>query len=277
VSVAENSTAVTIVTSSDVDATASATYAIAGGADAALFSINSKTGALRFKVAPDFEARGDVWANNVYDVIVRASDGSLSDTQAIAVTVTDVRDEVLLGTASADILKGASGNDLLKGSAGDDRLYGGSGADRLYGNDGKDTLFGGTGNDLLSGGSGADRLLGGAGRNALTGGEGADQFRFDVLETAADRDTISDFAHDVDRIEIARSAFSAFAGDKAGALAPSAFVAGTKALKADHHVIYNQTYGALYYDADGRGGAAQVLIAVLSTKPALDADDFALI
>jgi hypothetical protein len=42
-------------------------------------------------------------------------------------------------------------------------------------------------------------------------------------------------------------------------------------------VIYNQTYGALYYDADGRGGAAQVLIAVLSTKPALDAEDFALI
>ena len=38
--------------------------------------------------APDFEAPADAGGNNVYDVIVQASDGTLTDTQAIAVAVT---------------------------------------------------------------------------------------------------------------------------------------------------------------------------------------------
>ncbi len=45
---------------------------------------------MTFVTAPNFEAPTDVGANNVYDVTVQASDGSLSDTQALAVTVTDV-------------------------------------------------------------------------------------------------------------------------------------------------------------------------------------------
>ena len=88
VNVAENTRAVTLVTSTDVDGPAP-TYSIAGGADAAKFTIDASTGALSFIVAPDFEAPTDAGANNVYDVIVQASDGSLSATQAIAVTVTD--------------------------------------------------------------------------------------------------------------------------------------------------------------------------------------------
>src|SRR5438477_9308839 len=73
-SVAENSTAVTTVTSSDVDTGATATYSIAGGADAALFTINSASGALAFLLAPNFESPTDAGSNNVYDVIVRVSD-----------------------------------------------------------------------------------------------------------------------------------------------------------------------------------------------------------
>jgi hypothetical protein len=45
---------------------------------------------LTFASAPDFENPADVGANNVYDVSVDASDGSRSDTQAMAVTVTNV-------------------------------------------------------------------------------------------------------------------------------------------------------------------------------------------
>ncbi len=262
----ENGKAVTFVAVSG--GSAATRYAITGGADAALFSISSTTGALRFIAAPNFEARGDAGRDNVYDVIVQAAEGSLTDSQAIAVTVTNVVNEVLVGTSRADILIGASGNDTIKGGAGDDRLSGSSGADQL---------FGGTGDDVLSGGTGADRLLGGEGRNTLFGGEGADRFRFNVLETGGNRDTINDFVHNVDRIEIARSAFAAFAGDKGSALAPDAFLAGTKALTADQHLIYNQTTGGLYYDADGRGGGAQVLIALLSSKPLLDAGDFLLV
>ncbi len=91
--VAENATAVTTVTASDVDAGATQTYSIGGGADAALFTINGSTGALSFNAAPNFEVPQDAGANNIYDVTVQVSDGAGGiDTQAIAVTVTAVND-----------------------------------------------------------------------------------------------------------------------------------------------------------------------------------------
>src|SRR4029079_5177489 len=71
---------------------ATQTYSITGGADAALFTINTSTGALSFVSAPNFEAPTDAGANNVYDVQVQVSDGALTDTQDIAVTVTDVNE-----------------------------------------------------------------------------------------------------------------------------------------------------------------------------------------
>ena len=85
-SVPENQTAVTDVNATDADPI---TYSIAGGADAARFAINSGSGVLTFLVAPNFEAPTDANTNNVYEVTVAASDGTLSDTQAISVTVTD--------------------------------------------------------------------------------------------------------------------------------------------------------------------------------------------
>ena len=92
VSVAENQTAVTTVTSTDVDASATATYTISGGADASKFAINASTGVLTFVSAPNFEGATDAGANNVYDVQVTVSDGSLTDVQDIAVTVTNVNE-----------------------------------------------------------------------------------------------------------------------------------------------------------------------------------------
>ena len=92
VNVAENTTAVTTVTATDADASASLTYSISGGADAALFAINPTTGALSFVSAPNAENPTDAGGNNVYDVTVQASDGTNTDTQAIAVTVTDVNE-----------------------------------------------------------------------------------------------------------------------------------------------------------------------------------------
>ncbi|MES2054430.1 MAG: hypothetical protein V4564_00705 [Pseudomonadota bacterium] len=91
IAVNENSTAVTTVISTDPENAARA-YAIAGGADAASFVINATTGALSFLAAPDFEAPGDTDGDNAYDVIVQASDGALTDTQAITVMVADVNE-----------------------------------------------------------------------------------------------------------------------------------------------------------------------------------------
>jgi hypothetical protein len=101
-SVAENTTAVMTVTATDADLPAQTlSYSIVGGADAAKFAINSSTGALSFVTAPDYEAPTDAGGNNVYDVTVQASDGTLSSTQAIAVTVTAANDNTPVITSSA--------------------------------------------------------------------------------------------------------------------------------------------------------------------------------
>ncbi len=88
-SMAENGTLVGTVTANDPDLGETLTFNIIGGADAALFTINPTTGALSFNAPPNFEAAGDAGGNNVYDVIVEVSDGTLTDTQSIAVTVTN--------------------------------------------------------------------------------------------------------------------------------------------------------------------------------------------
>ncbi|OEK04027.1 hypothetical protein BFP71_11055 [Roseivirga misakiensis] len=91
INVAENSTAVTTVTSTDADAGSSITYT-KSGTDAALFSLDANTGVLTFTSAPDFEIPADDGADNTYVVTVTASDGSRTDAQTITVTVTDVQE-----------------------------------------------------------------------------------------------------------------------------------------------------------------------------------------
>src|SRR6185436_4452920 len=93
VSVAENSTAVTTVTATDADGALNPlTFSLVGGADAAKFAINGASGVLSFLSAPDFEAPTDAGSDNIYDVTVQVSDGTNIDTQAIAVTVTNVNE-----------------------------------------------------------------------------------------------------------------------------------------------------------------------------------------
>ena len=93
INVAENTTAVTTVIATDADLpTQTLSYSISGGADAGRFSINTSTGELRFKVAPNFESPIDAGSNNDYNFVVRVSDGSLTSTQAISVTVSDINE-----------------------------------------------------------------------------------------------------------------------------------------------------------------------------------------
>ena len=93
VTVGENSTVVTTVTATDVDAGQTLGYSIAGGADAARFTIHNSTGELSFVSAPSYEAPADSGGNNVYDVTVQVSDGQGgTDTQALAVTVANVNE-----------------------------------------------------------------------------------------------------------------------------------------------------------------------------------------
>lgn len=98
--IAENTTTVSTITATDPDSNTNFSYSIIDGADASLFQINASTGALSFRTAPNFEAPRDIGANNVYDVVVQVSDGSLTDTQAIAVTVTNANETPTFAAAS---------------------------------------------------------------------------------------------------------------------------------------------------------------------------------
>jgi hypothetical protein len=74
----------------------SATVTISSGADAALFNISNSdtvTALIRFKISPDFESPIDSGGNNVYDLVLTATDPSNNaGTQTITITVTDVVD-----------------------------------------------------------------------------------------------------------------------------------------------------------------------------------------
>jgi serralysin len=92
-SVPENILAVATVTAKDPDLPAQTlTYSITGGADLTLFTINSSTGELAFVTAQDYEIPKDTGSDNVYNVTVQASDGTLNITQNIAITIIPVND-----------------------------------------------------------------------------------------------------------------------------------------------------------------------------------------
>lgn len=86
ITINEGDTVVTTVTATDVNSDA-LTFSIGGGADATLFTIDATTGVLAFLVAPNYETPTDADSNGIYEVTVQVSDGSLTDMQAISVTV----------------------------------------------------------------------------------------------------------------------------------------------------------------------------------------------
>jgi Ca2+-binding RTX toxin-like protein len=85
----------------------------------------------------------------VYTAKFTYSDG-VNGRQPLVITlnVTDPKNNVINGTAAADILDGAAGNDVLKGFSGRDVLIGNIGNDRLDGGRNIDTLQGGKGDDV---------------------------------------------------------------------------------------------------------------------------------
>jgi len=108
--VAEN-TAGTVYTATATDANGDALTFSLSGTDAALFSVNSATGVVAFLNPPNFEAPADAGGNNVYDLVVTASDGVNTSTRSVAVTVTNVNDvaPVFTSGAAATFAENAAG------------------------------------------------------------------------------------------------------------------------------------------------------------------------
>lgn len=172
----------------------------------------------------------------------------------------------------------AGGNDFIRGNGADNELYGLGGNDTLQGMDGNDMLLGGNGNDRLFGGAGIDQMVGQGGVDTLTGGAGNDNFRYTALDQIGD--VITDFhnlAGDNDRFIITASAFGG--GLIAGALAASQFItrADNLAQDADDLFIFRTTDRTLWFDDDGIGGSAAVMVADLQAGATMTAADIFLI
>jgi hypothetical protein len=204
----------------------------------------------------------DVYVVGNGDVLTETASGGTDLVKSnISWTLTDGLEKLTLtGTAAINGTGNAAANTLTGNAA----------ANALGGGDGNDTLLGKGGADVLSGGNGSDKL---------SGGKGADAFVFDAALTAANIDTVTDFVSGSDKLRLDDDVFTALG---TGALPGTAFRAGaglSAAQDADDRIVYNTTTGALYYDADGAGGAGALQFAVIgtSTHPVLKALDFVVI
>jgi Ca2+-binding RTX toxin-like protein len=131
------------------------------------------------------------------------------------------------------------------------------------------TIKGTAGADTLASTGGTTHLYGGAGSDTLAGNSGADYFHFDTLPDQNHSDTINGFTVGQDLIALDHSVFTALSGT--GPLDSSIFVVGAKALNASQHLVYDSAHGNLYYDADGSGSQAPVLLAHIASDHALSA------
>ncbi len=172
-----------------------------------------------------------------------------------------------------DTLEGGLGNDVLKGGDGFDfarftgsvgakvnlantaaqvtrygtdefigieGLIGGSGADNFIGDLNGNDMYANAGNDTLSGGAGADYLAGGLGNDRLTGGANDDFFYFDTkLNAKKNVDTITDFSHVDDRIDLENAIFKKLTNT--GVLSKSSFVVVARATDMFDYFVYDKS------------------------------------
>ena len=224
--------------------------------------------------------------------------------------------DTLAGSPGNDTINGLGGNDVFVAGAngGSDVIDGGTGTDsiefreratsavvvdfasgtiqgggsgtitftgieRIVASNFNDRLTGTAGTQTLTGQFGADTIWGASGADTLWGGGGNDAFVFREMGTA-NADRVSDFASGSDKVQLDDSAFLAIgaggnfaSGDVRFWSAPGA----TAGHDANDRVIYNQTTGSLYYDADGSGSGMAQLIATFAGNPAIAATDIAVI
>jgi Ca2+-binding RTX toxin-like protein len=215
------------------------------------------------------------------------------------------------GGTGKDTLDGGAGNDRLDGGLGDDTLIGGLGDDTYVVDSAKDKLtekasqgldtvistvnytlannvenlslvgffaYNGTGNALANTiiGNAADNVLnGGLGNDTLTGGGGKDTFLFNS-KLGGNVDNITDFGAG-DKIALDDAIFSKLKGQNASEHFYVQRIVGVSAQDSDDYLFYDFESGQLYYDADGSGIKAAVLIATVGSATELSANDFVVV
>ncbi len=180
-----------------------------------------------------------------------------------------MENDVFVGTSGPDgeghpepFIYGLNGDDILRGE-GDvpTQIYGGQGNDILH--------YIGSSTSKIYGEDGDDNLTGSVHNDVLSGGDGSDLFVF-VAEFASDNvDRIVDFEPGVDKIVI----ISTLVPELGDHVSKGEFRIGAKAHDKNDHLLYDEKHGKLYYDADGKGGDAKVLFAILPKHLHMDHND----
>jgi Ca2+-binding RTX toxin-like protein len=190
----------------------------------------------------------------------------------------------MFGTNFSDQLRSMRGNDSvygggaadsIMGDAGSDKIYGGAGGDAMDGGLGRDSVYGGAGSDALYGGDGNDLLAGGAAGDLMIGGSGADRFLFDTPAVDGQENNIGDFEVAADKILLDNDAFTALAAP--GVLTGGAFRLGSDATTGAHRILYDSATGNIWYDRDGSGAAAKVLLAIVDDGLAITREHFQIV
>jgi hypothetical protein len=184
-----------------------------------------------------------------------------------------------------------SGKDTFNGGSGNDviplLLWDSAGADTLYGNSGDDYLTTNftTTKGLINGGSGSDYLQSYGQRDTLTGGSNNDYFVIQADKSVV----ITDLSIEEDylNINVTGAQWELYATDLSSLYLSSngqylefyesQVLVGNYSAAQDYNdfLIYNNNSGRLYFDPDGYGGDASILIATLKNKPQLDVADIA--
>jgi len=134
----------------------------------------------------------------------------------------------------------------------------------ITGNMGNNVLSGGAGNDRLDGGRGNDTLIGGLGADTLIGGPGNDVFRFNFA--AEGGDVIIGYVASEDRIDISAGGFGGGLVAGMNLVALNRYVENTSGLAsaALGQFVFQTTTSTLWWDADGTGAGAAMMIANLA-------------
>lgn len=219
----------------------------------------------------DFSAEGSITVNGLLERSV-AGDGRIASVTSVAETGAVVVDAGSLtftgGFTNLGVIEGVitqNGNAVtISADVGARRhLTGGAGDNRID--------ITGRAAAIIEAGAGDDTIAGGLGADTIRGGAGADVFLFDTAIGGKNVDRIVDFGGR-DRVNLDHDVFTAL---KVGDLPASAFKdISAGRVDANDRILYEHTSGKLFYDADGRGGQAAVLIATFANEPRLDADDF---
>jgi Ca2+-binding RTX toxin-like protein len=132
-------------------------------------------------------------------------------------------------------------------------------------------IFAGDGNDRIIAGDGAVAIHVGVGDNTLTSGPGADKFVFDG-SIGGHVDKITNFQPGLDKVVLSEAELSGLGPH--GSLAAAHFHLNVDGPSAAPEIVYVQSDGFLYYDANGHLPGEMIHFATLASHPVLHNTDF---